>query len=355
MLYTLEFKVIDLLRLVFMLICLSACNEEHGQVKYFRLGESNAAITDYLYLSNSENQSMLFIEDRINCSFEVYNLDSYEKMSSVSFIGNKANSPPLQAIISLNKDTLLVLRKNDPHLYFFNQYGHQIDRWDIAENFLPHFSTTHNFPTVYRRKLYIPFFPVNPSAILDRMEAYELIVDLEDQSVDTISFSFPARKQMGLRHHLAKRTIIDSKLVYLWGNSEMLIYDLMTRRKQAFKLDSMNTWVDFEGNFLEHSDQQDYYSDSKVYDHIIYNPYQKEIYIIVLLPLDKSTSFYQRDFQILVYNEHFKLLSRNIYNGLDFVYNMSFVSEQGFFISNNHPLSSNYRRDRMTFTKILFE
>jgi hypothetical protein len=353
--YILEFRINNGVWFGIVLLYVLACNDQPSQFKTFKLGIDNASVTEYLYLTDSHDQKLLFIEDRITASFEVYDLGTNQKTSAISFVGSKANSPALQAIISLNPDTLLVLRRNDPHLYFFNKFGHQIDRWTIATNYLPHFSTTHNFPQVYEQKLYIPFFPANGATILNRMEAHELVVDLNDRSVDTLLFSYPARKQMGLRHHLAKRTLVAGKFTYLWGNGEVLTYDLTTKEEEHYSLDSSYDWKSFQGDFLDHYNQLNYYQKTRVYDHMIYNPYKNEIYIVILLPIDRLKPSYQRDFEIMVFNKQFERQAINTFNGLEYVYNMSFVTEDGLFISKNHPLSTKYRHDELSFSKILFE
>jgi hypothetical protein len=257
-------------------------------------------------------------------------------------------SANLQSINWLHPDTLLVLMKHTPEIYYFDRYGHCYRKDQLAqETALAHYSVSGNRPEVYRRRLYIPLLPTitGPARPQHFAETRELVVDLASgKVVDTFKIAAPAGPHLlGLRHQLAVRTRVGDQLVYLWGHGGPLArLDLRTGRvtHQALPI-KMDPLPAFTANYADNYEQQRYYFAHPVYDHLSYDPHRQQYYLFRVEPVAAYRPKYQRPFTILVLDAQGKLKKQQLYNPGEYYLDHEIITEGGLYLMRQQPQPTN--------------
>ncbi len=319
--------------------------------------------TDSLTSSRSDfvaylpTQNLVVFKNQLGNKIDLYDAKQGQWVTSVYPFWHHNFSANLQSLTWLAPDTMLVLFKHLPSLYYFDRYGHCYLKRDFGEGELCHFSTSHNQPVVHRGRLLIPLLPGIESTSLPAQvsEARELVVDLNTgKAVDTIKVPAPAQTALtGLRHQLATRTQVGDTLVYVWGyGGQFALLHLPTGQITYRPLPGQSTeLLPFGGSYANNRVQQAYYYQNPVYDHISYDPYRHRYYLFRFEPMEKMGPKHERPFTIYVLTEDFMLTSSHLMPAGKYVPDHELITPAGLLLMRNQT----ERPNELIFEKIDLE
>jgi len=350
---------------LYVLILLFSCLNEHQSTIVdsinIPLDSITSSQTDYVLLEQTHNR--FFIKSPINNSFEVYDWSNKEKIASIYTPRHLIQGGKNQSLTYVNRDTILLLQRDNGNVFYANEYGHLYDKLDAGLKALPHFSTTTNPPIYYRGRLFVSVLPNISSKEYDFINnsyAIEYIFDIRTKSFDQVTLVLPKQTNLfetGLRHNIATRSFANGKLNYVWGgSSDVLQFDLDNHQQTMFRKsgDSLKL-TRYQGEYLSHKDQQSYYFEHEVYDHISYDAYRK-VYYIYLLDADASILHkFQRGFTIFKSNEKFELVSKKHFQKDLYVFDNELITKDGLYLSTNNPFSQTNNENMMTYVRINLE
>jgi hypothetical protein len=340
--------------LLFLSLLAVACDQGQrtDQLVFFTDSLASSRSDFVVYLP--QKKQLVFRNHLLN-QMELYAPNVPERQGAIYPRWHQSTSALMQSLTWVNEDTLLVLMRHTPALYYFDRYGHCYHKQSFGENYLTHFSSSVNLPYVHQRRLCVPLLPelAGHASPAQFARVRELRVDLQDGSTDTLQVLAPqVPNLLGLRHHLAVRTLVDDKLVYLWGHGgQLAIFDLKTRQvgRQDLPLEPL-ALPPFSGSFADNRLQQEYYHRHPVYDHLAHDPYRQRYYVFRLEPAAAQEPRHQRAFTIFVLDYSFKLVNSKLVPGGQYHLDHQAITEVGFFLMRQQTEKPN----ELVFEKIDF-
>lgn len=312
-------------------------------------GDDRSSLVDFMSVSNAE-EPHLFLKNRFVNSIDEYDLATGERIRTLFFKRFRIDQI-IQSVTVLNEDSLLVFKMNEPFLYFMNAYGHVLGQWQLGAVGRTHFIISNNKPVIFNRKLYVPMLC---EGALQQMIAGEWVVDLNTGEVDSLIVSCPQTDHLGLRHQTATRVLAGSSLYYVWGGSDRVWkYDLENGQAEFLPLPDFEIAPEaFNGNNYRMSDQEAYYRSNELNDHLSYNPFKEEFYLIRLGVEKDSYHKYQRPFTVFVFNKEFQPKASFHFMGGKYVFDMDFSDAEGLLMATCNPFSDNKSRN-LIFERVL--
>lgn len=346
------------------LYVLFACNTAQVKNNTYKIpiNDLSSSRTDFLSAIETNGKTYLYFKNQMQNTIDVFDLLAGEKVSSLYLSRHKSSSSEIQSVNYVNNDTLLALVKNTPVLYFFNQYGHMYSQWNLPAKELIHFSTSANPPVVYKNKIYISLLDnqlSNPLVNPSKFKAYEYSIDLKTKKTRLIKNVLSDTTSMlyGLRHRIATRAFANGKLYYVWGGcKKALMYDLDRSASKTIDLPIKNLNLKpFTGEYTHNKNQQHYYFNNIVIDHLKFNKYKKVFYLFVLSPHITARHKYQRDFTIVVLDEQLNYITKKIFDTQKYLYDQAIITKDGLFLATNNPFSPIQQKGTLEFKRINFD
>lgn len=275
-----------------------------------------------------------------------------------------------------NPDSVYVQFKDDNHLYLMDSSRKILNSWDLSA-LLPYAQKYSLFVDDHNR------FHIQGDML-------QILITMEGESPYLIPFSKTA-----LYYNLKTRTLIRDFVDYpdcfrndkWWGftgyevnvayrpNGNMIasfrVNDSLYEYSKAElikRVSAPSRWLK-DYNFPESDKKQrsnteykvNFIATSGIYQNILYDPYKKIFYRIVVhpQPLQNADGTYNRqgdnDWSVLVLDENLSVLTEKFFSGKKYNWSALIVTPKGLMISNDHELNPDYSEKRMSFSLFNFQ
>ena len=331
--------------------------------------ETSYTTENIQYFRDSVDQ-YLITENQNRNSVDIYSLTTKTLVKTVTFEKTGRRGIKMKGFHFHNFDSIFVF----PQYTLFgtllaDSTGRIQEKYfDDEPRFVMHHTSKTRMPTFYKDgsiySLVVPNDDFRKKSFFSIKDGLEVKLDL-NEGLGYLDVKYPtsyADHTWGVTHAIPCR-IYDSeneRFIYSYGIDPYL-YVFDSNGELVSKHNAPSKHIDAIDPLDDPSAAKDenlnYLLDEPYYGDIFYDQYRKVYYRIAKHPVKRPERIWEnKPISIIILDENFRKIGEKDLEPLTEYYARDFfISEDGFYISNNHPLNENMNEDLMLFTKFELE